>query len=47
MAYEALNQWHYVIAAYVLGLGGTAILLGWAWSSMRRAEARREKGRGQ
>ena len=33
-----MNPWPFVIAAYALTLGGTALLLGWAWRSMRNAE---------
>lgn len=45
MQHEALNQWHFVVAAYVIGVGGTAALLVQSWLAMRRAEARREKAR--
>lgn len=45
MTYEALNQWYYVIAAYVLGGGGTAALVIHSWLAMRRAEARRDRSR--
>jgi len=45
MQYEALNQWHFVIAAYAIGLGGTAALVVQSWLAMRRAERRREEGR--
>lgn len=45
MQYEALNQWHFVIAAYAIGLGGTAALVGQSWLAMRKAERRREQGR--
>jgi len=44
---EALNQWHYVAAAYAIGMSGTLALVGWAWASMVRAEARRERSRGR
>lgn len=47
MTYEALNHWHYVIAAYAFGLSATLALLGQSWFAMRRAEARREKERGR
>ena len=43
--YEALNQWHFVIAAYVVGLGGCGALVLQSWLAMRRAERRREAGR--
>ena len=33
-----MNPWPFVIAAYALTLGGTALLLAWAWRSMRAAE---------
>jgi len=42
---EALDQWHFVMAAYAIGVGGTALLTCWSWLSMRRAEKRREKAR--
>jgi len=44
---EALDQWAFVMAAYVIGVAGTALLVGWSWLSMRRAEKRREKVREQ
>ncbi|MEY2942627.1 MAG: hypothetical protein RLY97_641 [Pseudomonadota bacterium] len=44
---EALNAWPYVIAAYGLGVGGTVVLALFSWLAMRRAEARRDKVRGQ
>ena len=34
-----MNPWPFVIAAYALTLGGTLLLLVWAWRSMRAAEA--------
>ena len=34
-----MNAWPFVIAAYAICLGGTALLLLWAWQSMRAAEA--------
>lgn len=42
---EGLNQWHFVIAAYTIGVGGTLALVGWAWSAMTGAERRRDKAR--
>jgi hypothetical protein len=42
---EALDPWNFVIAAYVVGVGGTAAMVAWSWISMRRAEKRREKSR--
>jgi hypothetical protein len=44
---EALDQWHYVIAAYALGVGATLALVAWSWLAMIRAEARRERARGK
>ncbi len=44
---EALDQWSFVIAAYVVGIGGTAAMALWSWLEMRRAEARRAKSREQ
>lgn len=44
---EALDQWHYVIAAYALGVGATLLLVAWSWLSMIRAEARRDRVRGK
>lgn len=45
MQHEALNQWHFVIAAYAIGLSGTVGLIAWSWIGMRRAEARRKRSR--
>ena len=45
IAREALNQWHFVIAAYAIGLGGCLALVGQSWLAMRRAERRRDAGR--
>lgn len=44
---EGLNQWHFVIAAYILGVAGTLALAGWAWTAMLRAERRRDEARGR
>jgi hypothetical protein len=33
-----MNPWPFVIAAYVITLGGAAIITGWALTAMRRAE---------
>jgi hypothetical protein len=33
-----MNAWPFVIAAYAVTLGGTGVLLLWAWRSMRAAE---------
>ena len=37
-----MNHWAFVTAAYGVTLLGTAGLAGWAWLSMRRAEAAAE-----
>lgn len=42
---EALDEWAFVTAAYVLGIAGTALMIGWSWISMRRAESRRDRSR--
>ena len=34
-----MNPWPFVIAAYAVALGGTALLVLWSWIAMRRAEA--------
>jgi hypothetical protein len=38
-----MNQMAFVIAAYVITLGGTAIVTVWAWASMRKAEKAAER----
>lgn len=40
---EALDQWNFVMAAYAVGIVGTLGMVAWAWWSMRRSEARRDK----
>jgi hypothetical protein len=47
MMREALDQWNFVIAAYVVGVGATLALVLWSWWAMRRAERRRDKARGK
>jgi hypothetical protein len=42
---EALDQWHFVVAAYSLGVGATLALVAQSWLAMRRAEARRDRSR--
>lgn len=44
---ETFDPWNFITAAYVLGIGGTLLMIGWSWLSMRRAEARRERSRGR
>jgi hypothetical protein len=38
-----MNQMAFVIAAYVVTLGGTAAVTFWAWASMRKAEKAAER----
>jgi len=38
-----MNPWPFVIAAYSVIVGLTAVLLGWAYASMLRAEAAADK----
>jgi Heme exporter protein D (CcmD) len=33
-----MNHWSFVIAAYAITLVATAVLLAWAYASMRKAE---------
>ena len=40
-----MNHWSFVLAAYAITLAATAILLLWAWRSMRSAEARAEEAK--
>lgn len=42
---ENMAQWDYVIAAYAVGLAALALLIIWAWRSMRAAEAKRDQSR--
>ena len=35
-----MTQWNFVVAAYGVTLLATAVLLLWAWQSMRRSERR-------
>ena len=42
---EGLDPWPFVLAAYAVGIGGTAALVLHSWLAMRRAEARRDKSR--
>ena len=42
---EALDQWNFVTAAYVVGVGATLALVAWSWWAMRRAERRRDAAR--
>ncbi len=38
-----MNQWAFVIAAYVVTLSGMAGLVGWSFLSCRRAEGQAER----
>ena len=40
---ELMDQWHFVVAAYAVGIIGTLAMVGWSWLSMVRAEARRDR----
>jgi hypothetical protein len=42
---EALDQWDFVIAAYVVAVAGTLGMIAWSWVAMKRAEKRRESVR--
>jgi len=42
---EAFDQWAFVTAAYIVGIAGTALMIGWSWISMQRAERRRDRSR--
>ena len=41
-----MNQWAFVIAAYVVTIGGTSAVVLWAWASMRAAEKAAQRGSG-
>lgn len=38
-----MNQWAFVIAAYSVAAGATALLLAWSFAAMRSAEAEAER----
>lgn len=40
-----MNPWPFIIASYVIGVGGTLALATWAWAAMRKAERATEKRR--
>jgi hypothetical protein len=43
-----VNAWPFIIASYVVGIGGTAALAAWSWAAMRRAEGdAAQLGRGE
>lgn len=39
---EMLDQWDFVIGAYAVAFVMLALLIGWSWAAMRRAERRRD-----
>lgn len=39
---EQLNQWDFVMLAYVVSVIALTGLIVWAWRAMRRAETRRD-----
>ena len=42
---EVLDEWSFVVAAYVIGVGSTLLLIAWSWLSMKRAEQQRDRSR--
>lgn len=44
---EVLDPWLFITASYLLGVGGTLMLVVQSWVAMRRAEARRDRSREQ
>lgn len=42
---EALDHWPFVIGAYAVGMGTLALLIAWSYTTMRRAEKRRDEMR--
>ncbi|HEX8447023.1 MAG TPA: hypothetical protein VF649_10465 [Sphingomonas sp.] len=38
-----MNHWPFIIAAYAIGIGGTAGLAVWSYGAMRRAERRADE----
>ena len=42
---ESLDQWHFVIAAYAVGVHATGAVVAWAGWDMTRAERRRDVAR--
>jgi hypothetical protein len=44
---EGLDHWTFVIAAYAVGVGGTLWLVAWSWLTMKAAERRRDRVRGE
>ncbi len=44
---EVMDAWTFVIAAYVVGVGATAVMVACSLWSMKRAEKRRDEARGR
>lgn len=44
---EMMDPWAFVIAAYVVGVGATLVMVAWSLLSMRRAEKRRDAVKGR
>lgn len=44
---EMLDQWDFVTGAYAVAAVALALLVGWSWLAMRRAESRRDALRGR
>lgn len=42
-----MSHWPFIIAAYAIGLGATAVLILWSWRAMARAERDAEQLRGR
>lgn len=42
---ETIDPWLFVHASYLLGVGGTALMIAWSWLAMKAAERRRDKSR--
>ncbi len=42
---EAMDPWTFVIAAYAIGVGGSAMMVAWSLITMKRAEKRRDEAR--
>ena len=38
-----MNHWPFILSAYGLTMALTAVLILWAWTTMRRAERRAEQ----
>jgi hypothetical protein len=42
-----MSHWPFIIGAYAIGLGATAVLAAWSFIGMRRAEREAEQLRGR